>query len=258
MSEVDTVVFSDLHGRISALEAVVATYGDSVRYVSAGDAIDSPEHGNTKATIELLQGIGAVCLYGNHEWVLSAALYCSDNEQKETWTKVWARYQSSVLASYGIPEPRKLYKDNIQEYYEAAEKLRNTMQEVGHTPFLEHLKPYYETENMLVIHGGVTSAIWKKQSKFLRSIVEGPLNKRQWHHEPDQIFDRRHWLSTTKKIPQNINKTFITGHTHSQKNEIERVTSDGRRIQLAGMTAVTSPLYVYENWTNKVVAIRPK
>ncbi len=92
------VVFSDLHGRVGLLEACYKRYGDSVTYISGGDAVDAPEHGNVRATIELLLGIGARCLYGNHEWVLAASMYCDDEESRRAWAYTWGGYQRGVLA----------------------------------------------------------------------------------------------------------------------------------------------------------------
>ena len=256
------VVFSDLHGRADLLEACYKRYGDTVTYISGGDAIDAPEHGNVKASIDLLQNIGSICLYGNHEWVLGAAMHNPDEYSRNIWSYMWSKYHKGVLGSYGLkePSPAKPYKDF--DYMSAALELKDAIAEAGHMQFFDNLKPYVETDDFIVVHGGLTHDTWdgKSGQKSKLDAVGGASQsaartRRQWDAEPVQIFDPRYTLANRLILPHGLEKKVITGHAHSSENYISRVSDDGKRIRLAGAVGLGMPLYVYESWTGGVVPI---
>jgi len=256
------VVFSDLHGRAGLLEACYKRYGNTVMYISGGDAIDAPEHGNVKTTIELLQNIGAVCLYGNHEWVLGAAMHNPDEYSRKAWSYTWSGYHRGVLGSYGLqePSPVKSYKDF--NYMSAALELKDAITGAGHMQFFDNLKPYVEASDFIVVHGGLTHDTWdgKRGQKSELDSVSGPTKsaartRRQWDSEPVQIFDPHYTLSTRLVLPHGPAKKVITGHAHSSESSITRVTDNGKRIRLAGPVTEGAPLYMYESWTGGVVPI---
>ncbi len=256
------VVFSDLHGRVGLLEACYKRYGESVTYISGGDAVDAPEHGNVRATIELLLGIGARCLYGNHEWVLAASMYCDDDESRQAWAYTWGGYQRGVLASYGLDEPSPVSSKSYK-YLSAATELKEAIAAEGHTAFFDGLRPYYETEHFLVVHAGLTEVPWSagknSQKAWLdtvgATVTSARRTARQWNAEPAQVFDPTYTLSTSIVAPEFLEKTLITGHAHNSETSVTRVSDNGRRVRLAGVVVENAPLYVYESWTGGVVPV---
>jgi hypothetical protein len=251
----DHVVFSDNHGRPLLIEACHKRYGDDVTYVSNGDAVDMPEYGNVKATIELLQGIGAICLYGNHEWVLSAVMHNPDEHSRYVWADVWSGYHSGVLKSYGLPEPSRVKKMPTYDMLDLAERLKVAIDDAGHTPFFSNLRPYYETDQFIAVHGGATKAPWFQQKAALDQATAGPLHQRHWDAEPVQIFDSEYKLSTAEVLPPSIDKVLLTGHAHNSEFSLSRMTDNNRRGRLAGQLMAGSPLFVWESWTGGVVSI---
>jgi hypothetical protein len=258
-TEQDFVVFSDLHGRVRLLEAVYRRYGDSVAYISCGDAVDAPEHGNVKETIALLQAMGAVCLYGNHEWVLGAAMHSDDEESRRAWSYTWSGYQRGVLKSYGLPEPSPVGRYTSYDYMNAAKDLKQAIADAGHTAFFDALMPYYEAQDTIVIHGGITHGPLQDQKRYLdrvgRATTSASRTQQQWNSEPKQIFDPYYELAQSLYVPQGVGKKLITGHAHSSEHSISRITDNGNRIRLAGSVAMGMPLYVYESWSGGVMPI---
>jgi hypothetical protein len=256
------VVFSDLHGRVDLLEACYRRYGDTVTYISGGDVVDAPEYGNVRATIDLLLGIGARCIYGNHEWVLAASMYCGEQESRQAWAYTWSGYQRGVLRSYGLEEPSPVSRRSY-DYFAAATALRDAVEAEGHTAFFDSLKPYHETAQFLVVHAGITNTAWTgedtSQKAWLDSVGETEVSARrearQWNAEPIQIFDPSYALATTFAAPASLNKTLITGHAHNAESSLTRVTDNGKRVRIAGVVSEGAPLYVYESWTGGVVPV---
>lgn len=254
------VVFSDLHGRTGLLEACYKRYGDTVTYISGGDAIDAPEHGDVKATVDLLQNIGAICLYGNHEWVLSAAMHEPNEDSRRVWAQTWANYERGVLKSYGLRNPNVFEKEKF-DYLGSAAELKEAIHDAYQDTFFENLVPYFETDKFICLHGGLAEkdVSWNGNGGVKQQLdlitAQTDLGKRQWGEEPDVIFDPEYERSKLPTLPSFVGKILITGHNHTTENSISRVSDNGKRVRLASNTYKGMPLYVYESWTGGVTAI---
>lgn len=249
-------VLGDIHGRYEHVEAVINRYkGHGVTIVTVGDVVDGTHRSNTKRTIDLLLGCGAINIYGNHEWVLAAMLYEQNESAKGVWTTVWEDYHSMVLASYGIDEPDKVRRYPDYYWLDKAKKLHSNMGEYGHLPFFQGLLPYFETDEFLVVHAGITSEPWTNQRQKLDEIANTAIEQQDWSLEPVQIFDTDFKLSKETNIGADFTKRLITGHDHTSENSLSRTTDCGRRIRLASSLQKNSPLFVWESWRNNVVAV---
>jgi hypothetical protein len=257
MESGEYVVMGDIHSRVGLLERVVDYYGSGVEYISIGDAIDGVVGTDAKATVELLLGVGAIALFGNHEWVVCAMMYSRDNILRESMAEVWSRYHSGTLSSYGIKEPDGFRNANSSSWIDSAEELEGKLADIGHDAFFNNLITYYETDEFLAIHAGVNDSPWDLQKSELENWSLPPLCQRDWSLSPEQIFDERFNLSAAPLIPRGLNKRLVTGHNHfgskQQNYPTERIHDAGRRIMLASGIGTGYPIYVWESWSSKIV-----
>lgn len=242
----DTIVFSDLHAQAVRSEPVFKYYGEDVRKISAGDAIDGED---TKALLELFGEYNVLHVKGNHEIVTEAVMQEVDEDNRAFWQSRWRhndsryhQYERHMLRSYGIDE--KLRNP------EAAEELKEKMKQIGHLSLLNQAKLYYETDDYIIIHGGLTDEPWEEQrSQIDKASIQIMLGN--YSEVPNQTMDENFKLSNSNYVTA-TDKKLITGHTHLDRTA-ERMSDNGRRIKLASKLAIGAPLYVWQSWDNKIV-----
>lgn len=255
------VVFSDLHGRHELLENCLKKYGQDVAYVSNGDAINSPRFGNAKKSVQLLLDIGAVGIYGNHEWTLSASINEPSEEERGLWVQhIWPHYHRHMLGAYGLKDLPLAPKTN--QAMESMKNLKEAIYASGHNKFYENLKFYHETDEFLAIHAGISSHVpWHGtdgQKERLDNLSVKSTSQVSWSSGPVQVFDTPGFdLSNSLEVPEFFDKVLITGHSHTSEKADTRVTDNGKRVRLAGELVEESPLFVWESWTCLVVPIHP-
>lgn len=166
--------------------------------------------------------------------------------------KRFISYERGTLSSYGV-DPRLPNEA-------AADALRNAMDSAGHLALLNSAELYFETDEYIVVHAGLSTTPWMVQRKELDTYRQMVAN-RDYSAAPEQVFDtsdahnKTHKHSTQAEAFDATDKIVITGHAHSHLNESERVTADGKRVRLASKLAIGMPLYVWQSWDGKVVAI---
>ena len=248
LESMDTVVTSDLHGQDRLLEKVIDMY-PGVRIISNGDELDGD---NPRALLEVGSEYGILRTVGNHEGVTRAVMLERDSEIKQLYQERWRhrkpnflQYEYGTLKSYGVDV--KLKND------EAAERLKDKMFELGHIALLKEAKLYYETDDYIVVHAGLTNAPWEDQKALLDAAsVRMALN--DYSSIPVQIMDSDYDLSNGHALGA-TDKIVISGHSHFLQ-EPERSIDNGKRIRLASKLAIGQPLYLWQSWDNQVVEVR--
>ncbi len=247
LESIDTVVATDIHGHYEKFGELKVRYPD-VRIILNGDLVDGE---NTKQLLEDVgQSDNVFIGTGNHEIITRAVTQERDDDLRDIWQNRWRhndsrynRYEHMTLRSYSIDE--KL-SNRL-----AAEKLRDKMERLGHLSLLNCASMYFETDEFIVIHGGLTEENWEVQKKQLdKDCIQMSLNN---YCAPEQIMDHNFSLSTSTSNTV-TDKILITGHAHLQ-NSVERVTNEGKRVRLASKLALGAPLYVWQSWDKKVVSI---
>ncbi len=255
----DSVVFTDLHAQVDALERLYSFYGDNVRYLSGGDEIDGPD---TLATLDMMRDMGVRRVDGNHTLVTKAVVYERDPDARAGWCDAWRPtdpayrpIEYKTLASYGI--------DPALPNDEAAAALRQRWEETGHGDFLRGNALYIETEEFIVVHAGLLNYAWSDQRRHLdhirRQHMRGDYSSTP---EPEQVFDvfdrtaKKYRLATqTEAFAAATGKIVITGHVHTHEGADSRTTADGKRVRLASRLALGEPLFVWQSWDHQVIAI---
>ncbi len=255
------VLISDLHGRYEHLKRVYDRYNSlfsgNVGFVHAGDAIDSLyPHNNSKKTIQTLLDIGAVCLYGNHEWVEQVIVNQTNDDIKSFMiNQVWKHHQRRLYTSYGIDNPT-----NEEEQIKAFDRLQDEIKSVGHDKYFTELKTYFEPSGLgfIAVHAGLyTDQNWYGiggQREYLESVTATNDD-----YEPPQICSFE--LANLKvRIPDDISdKTLISGHDHYPYKRTEVTDNFGRfvsgRVSLGSDPNPDGPIYAWESWSNKIVEI---
>ncbi len=243
-------VVSDLHGHDQALRQAVNFY-DGIHVLANGDIVDGPPYSSPKETIHILADIGATLVRANHEGVLLGALTDTDRGRRAGWQEQWLsptktqRYESNTLRSYGL--------ERMPSWDDTAEALKAKLKELGHLAILEEALPYYETDEMLVVHAGLAHwNTWQVQRRELEA-AGALMDARQFLEEPPFMgsFDyAKEW-----RTPYDLGKPLITGHAHRKASAEARTYSTHgrlRRIQLASHLSVGQPLFVYESWTQQI------
>lgn len=186
-------------------------------------------------------------------------MHSTDDDSRRVWTETWKGYERGVIGAYGFKSPSVF--ENNYDYFSVALKLKDAIQSAGHDGFFNNLKPYYETDKFIVVHGGLRAddGVWAGHGgikQYLDSLIS-PItpSRHQWDEEPQMIFDRDYERSASRTTPQNLGKVLITGHNHTSEDSLSRVTDNGNRVRLAGHVSYSLPLYVYESWTGGVVPI---
>lgn len=252
IESIDTVVFSDLHGRVDRFDQIRSIYGNDVRYISAGDVVDGST-GNTCDLIEKMGESGVLMAAGNHELITSAVMLEGDEDVRGAWFQVWrndlrslVRSERGTLKSYGI--------DESLSNYQAAEKLACRMDELGHLALIKEAELFFETDDYIVIHAGLTAKPWKKQRASIESKGDR-IRSGDYSKAPIQVMDPRFRLADYGS-PTPTKKTVITGHAHLTADASERSTCDGKRIRLGSKLQRGEPVYVWQSWDNEVVELK--
>ncbi len=257
------VVTGDIHGRYENLMSCISRYeNEDVQLVSIGDAIDAPDYGDSKKTVDLLLEVGAICVSGNHEWTVGASMNENEREAQEVWARsIWPYHHTDMLRAYGtnLDLPKN---PSAKVALDAVNKLRDSITKAGHDRYFYGLLPYFEAEGFLAVHAGITSEEWTGQGgqKEALDISANPNSDGfNWSSEPPQIFDIwPYTLSTSKDVPNGFHKSLVTGHYHYNQGVDNRVSQDGRRIRLGSVLHKNAPLFIWESWSGEVVPIYAK
>lgn len=226
------VVIPDLHGRSDLFRAVTEEYSD-VQFVTLGDSIGrGPDSAgvlrNAKKTKTRLG-------MGNWDMYLLAGMVHHDPRTR--WlaqdTKVFETEELQKMAiSYGI-DPKLTKQELIQ-------KLTFEMQKRGHPNMLARAAMYFETDDFIAIHAGLTDQEWPEQKQEI-AIARGTFD------ELPQIADDANFtLSSRQEAFKATDKIVITGHNHQISGD--RVTANGKRVRLASRVNDGQPLFVWESW----------
>ncbi|MBM3314048.1 metallophosphoesterase, partial [candidate division WOR-3 bacterium] len=84
-------IFSDVHGNLEALEAVLRRLKEegAERYVCCGDIVGYGPDPNR--CIEIVRALGCLCVAGNHDWAaagrISAAGFSAFAAEAISWTR---------------------------------------------------------------------------------------------------------------------------------------------------------------------------
>ncbi len=239
MSEVEKiVVIPDLHGHADKLEQVVQNYDkNETTFVSLGDVLDGGPA--VVETVQILKGIGAVMLLGNHEWVALAAM--NDDEPESVWREMYLKFGKKTFESYGV---------NRVDRSDRILALRERMSELGHLEYIESGKLYFETPEFIAVHAGLTDELWSSQQARLEQI-EDIRKSGDYSSEPDQIFDQQHTLATERWTLSTL-KTVVSGHAHNRQYIDDGTSTALGRVKLASNLS-RYPLFVWESWTGNVV-----
>jgi hypothetical protein len=253
MSERGTIVVSDIHGRADKLRQVVDWYGPDTHYVINGDAINRGR--DSCETLNIICDLNADLVLGNHEYVTLAAINDRDSERRWVWLTMWlgsrpmdkANYEDNLLDSYG--EPRR------SNGIETAFYFKNKLKTLGHLALLENAKLYYQDDDLLVVHAGVSSQIpWARQQRKLDETAALARNG-IFSEEPSQLVS--YHFAKDRYRPADIGQTLITGHHHERStNSADRVfpSADAKpaRVLLASNLKEGDPLFAYESDTGQI------
>lgn len=236
------LVFPDTHGEYERVAHVInETEAHIDTYIFAGDVIDGPD---SRRLISLIRTLGerAITIVGNHEWVCRNALDESGDPTISVWRDdVWPKYELDMLASYGIKR--------TPDWFQNAERLRNTMREQGDLEWLRGLRPYFETDTFVALHAGPQlDKPWSQQAMYLDAVDKG--NSRLYE-EPPQLFN--HKLAQLQPVRDSVSiKTFVTGHDHSSFASDNRVAE--HRVCLGSRLGKGDPLFVWDAATKQVMS----
>ncbi|QOS99420.1 serine/threonine protein phosphatase [Brevibacterium sp. JNUCC-42] len=168
-----TMVMSDIHGELDKMEQLLtkANYrADRDQLILLGDYVDrGPNAKGVIAKVKELTKEGAIALRGNHEDMMIKALTIAN----EFWMGRWMRnHAPTTLRPYGFELPlteeealqqviRPVSGSNeppriIPNKEAPGIKLELPDQLVEDIRFLEQLPLYYETEEYIFIHAGVS------------------------------------------------------------------------------------------------------
>lgn len=104
-----TYVFTDVHGRLDALLALLDQVPKGAKLIFLGDYIDrGSQSAEVVALVRTLQADGAVCLRGNHEDMM-----CNPDTMGGTWM---ANGGSATVASYKDPLTGEINAGLMEEH----------------------------------------------------------------------------------------------------------------------------------------------
>lgn len=252
MSERGSVVLTDLHGHADKLREVVTWYGDDTHFVINGDVFDRGP--DSCETLNIIQDLDADLVLGNHELAVLGALGEKDSERRWAWLHLWLAqggttrgYEENTLESYG----EKRRSNDIETAHYFKEKLIA----LGHLALLENAGMYYEDEELLVVHAGLSTQLtWARQQKKLDAAVLLAAHG-TYEEEPDQLISYQY--ATDRNRPSDIGQTLVTGHHHGRSKDLDHRRFYGSgpkpvRVQLASSLVQGDPLYAYESWTGDI------
>jgi hypothetical protein len=249
-----TVIIPDIHARPELLEAVAERYQGDYQFVLAGDVVDGPDY---RTCLRLAREMGAIMLLGNHEWSMLAAMDEADAERRYQWSEWrWRQNETDTLQSYSIYTPPSP---------QAAQLLKAKMQTTGDYDYVRNASLFFEGPNSdyVVTHAGLTPTTWQQQriqliDRNMRRITQND------YGEPErgipQLFDGG--TISAAEIEKRLRKgvtqpKVIRGHRHLTPGD-KRIEAGGHLITLASEIREKpyEPLYIYEDWTGKVVEIQ--
>ncbi|MDO8265859.1 MAG: hypothetical protein Q7T41_02870 [Candidatus Saccharibacteria bacterium] len=251
------VVVTDLHGRLEHLREIVRRYAGAT-LISGGDVDDGPEYSQIAPTIDLLIEIGAVCVYGNHDFNRAAVMYETDPAAREAWLQVWQFNELRTLESYGL---EGLKTSDLDEAREKADQLRDLVDRRGHGEYFRNLKTYFECGKFIVVHAGFHTGIPvdNQLQELERAQVQAKWG--DYSGAPDQVLDTTTYKLAVSELglpKDQSDKVLITGHFHNSMTPAERVTDEGRRVRLGSRYGnPNGPVHVWESWSGNVVPIHP-
>lgn len=181
------IIIGDIHGCVASLNALIAKlepYQDRI-HVFLGDYIDrGPDsHGVIERLIEFGKQVDCVFLRGNHEQMALDAFLEGDDDSWRHWMNNGGR---STLDSY-----TKAGTDLLECE--------------GHLDFMLQSDFFYETPDLLCVHGGINPYM---------SVAENLDQVDPYEF----LWERRH---ITTVVPD-WEKTVVFGHTPIQEARIER------------------------------------
>ncbi len=180
-AEPRTIAIGDIHGCLSALNAILARIGprpDDI-IVTLGDYVDRGP--DSRGVLERLIALGAQCnlvpILGNHDDMF---LQARNSQHLSAFLSMGGE---STLASYGASSPPDLGKVPAE-----------------HFAFLESCLDYFETDTHIFLHATYVPHLTMKEQPHLAL---------RWESLRDCIPD-----------PHHSGKTVIVGHTSQRSGEI--------------------------------------
>lgn len=245
------VAISDIHGHGEYTDALRDLYKDKIdKYVIAGDLIYG---GSSPAKVmEFIKNHNTEALLGNHDIYFLAGIKSSDNEScdliRSTYDDFSIGSLRKILASYQIDQYKYSSKADILM------AIQDKMQQAGHIQIIENANLYYEDDQSIIVHAGLTQDEWDNQKDQLDEDLG---SMRQGHIcEPIQIFDdSSKSLSSSQSLSNVTDKNVITGHNHRINYE-ERITDNGKRIHIATRLSKGEPLMAWQSWNDELVEVR--
>jgi predicted phosphodiesterase len=246
------VMLSDIHGHGEYTDALQDIYKKEKvdKYVIAGDLIYG---GSAPAKVmEFIKNHNTETLLGNHEAYFLSGINGRDKESRDlilnTYDDFSVRSLRKILNSYRIDEYKYSKKADILM------AVKDKMQQAGHLQIIENANLYYEDDQSIAVHAGLTQDDWDNQKtqldKDLDSIRQGYVS------EPPQVFDDSfNSLSSSESLSGVTDKDVITGHNHRISPE-KRITDDGKRIHIATRLNNGEPLLAWQSWNRKLVEVR--
>lgn len=244
------VAISDIHGHGEYTDALQDMYKDKIdKYVVAGDLIYG---GSSPAKVmEFIKNHNTEALLGNHDIYFLAGIKSNNNEScdliRSTYDDFSIRSLRKILASYQIDQYKYSNKADILM------SIQDKMQQAGHLQIMENANLYYEDDQSIVVHAGLTQNKWNDQKdqldKDLVSIRYGYMS------EPIQVFDDSFKsLSSSESLSVVTDKNVITGHNH-RINYDKRITDSGKRIHIATRLSKGEPLLAWQSWNEELAEI---
>jgi hypothetical protein len=254
MSERETVVLTDLHGHADKLREVVGYYGEDKHFVINGDILDRGP--DSKGVLDIIKDLNADLVLGNHEWAVLGALNDQDSESRWGWLQLWLisaganrGYEDRTLESYD--EQRR------SNEFETAHYFKDKLQKMGHLTVLQEAGLYYENDELLVVHAGLSTQLtWARQKKKLNEI-KTLASSGVFKEEPSQLISYKYAMDSNR--PHDLGQTLVTGHFHGRSLDAadkvfyEPGSSIPSRVKLASHLVDGDPLFAYESWTGQII-----
>lgn len=250
-------VITDPHTRADLLDEALKLPG---KPIINGDFIDGPgdEIETFRRVIDLYDSDNPNVLLGNHEpirlQVIQAALQIKSGNalpQYLDMVRLWTRAMSFggfALRSYDVePSKYKSATDRVMELYER-------MESKGFVSFLLNLQTYYEGDDFISIHAGLTEEPLADQFDELGLYRQRLICGNSFEDTPGQLYS--FILARTPKAFRATEKTVITGHIDLDENA-QRITADGKRVRLGSQVKYKKggALFTYNTNSRLVIPV---
>ena len=244
------VTISDIHGHGEYIDVLQDLYKDKVdKYIIAGDLI----YGgcNPAKVMEFIKNHNTETLLGNHDLYFWAGINGLNEEIRELVSNTYDDFSvqslRKILFSYRIDQYRYSSKEDILS------AIQDRMRQAEHLQVIENANLYYEDDQSIIVHAGLTQDKWDKQKKQLDRNLN--LIRRGGLCEPIQVFDDpTKSLSSSESSSDATSKNVITGHNHRIGRE-KRITDNGKRVHIATNLYKGEPLLAWQSWDNKLVEV---